>query len=235
MRKTIIFGHRGYPAKFAENSLAGFRYAASHGAEGVEFDVQLSKDGVPVIMHDERIDRTTSGHGWLHDYSLKQLRQMHLANGEPIPELAELFKVLQDKDLRINLEFKTSIVHYPHIEETVLKLARHYHFKHPIIYSSFDYVTLKNCQAIDPSQTYCYLVNQKVLDPERLIRENHFAGIHPAEFLPSSKPITERIWTVNDAALAKKYFREGAAGLFTNDYVKMIKLRDQIEGVKNKQ
>lgn len=54
MTNTIIFAHRGLPVKFAENSLEGFRYAVTHGAEGVEFDVHLTKDKVPVVMHDEK-------------------------------------------------------------------------------------------------------------------------------------------------------------------------------------
>lgn len=229
MKKTIIFGHRGYPAKFAENSLEGFTYAANHGAEGVEFDVQLTKDGVPVVMHDEKIDRTTNGHGWIHDYTIEQIRQFNLSNGEAVPRLSEVFEILQNKDLWINLEFKTSIVHYLHIEQTVLDLAKKYHFVHPIIYSSFDYVTLKNCQEIDPSQTYYYLVDQKVTNPAKLIKENHFAGIHPEEYLESDEPIVQRIWTVDDPEVAKKYFSQNVAGIFTNNYVEMEKLRDQVQ------
>lgn len=52
--KTLIFGHRGYPHKFPENSLKGFAYAIAHGIDGLEFDVHLTKDNVPVIMHDEK-------------------------------------------------------------------------------------------------------------------------------------------------------------------------------------
>ena len=96
MEKTVIFGHRGYPAKFAENSLEGFRYAVNHGAEGVEFDVHLTKDGVPVVMHDEKIDHTSDGKGWIKDFTLAELRQYHLTNGEPVPELKELFEILEN-------------------------------------------------------------------------------------------------------------------------------------------
>lgn len=229
MKKTIIFGHRGYPAKFTENSLAGFRYAVAHGVEGVEFDVQLTRDGVPIIMHDEKVDRTTDGHGWVKDYTLTQIRKLHLANGEPVPELKELLAILADQPLWINLEFKTSVVHYPGIEKKVLALVKQYHFVHPLIFSSFDYITLKNCQRIDPHQTYCYLVDQKVSDPAAIIEENHFAGIHPGEFLPSEKAITQRIWTVNDLQLARKYFAKGVAGIFTNRFAEMMALRDRVQ------
>ncbi|MDF7672992.1 glycerophosphodiester phosphodiesterase family protein [Lactobacillus sp. ESL0701] len=228
--KTIVFGHRGYPAKFAENSLAGFRNAIEHGVEGVEFDVQLTKDGVPVVMHDERVDRTTDGKGYLKDFTLKQLRQVHLANGEPVPELRELFDLLNGKDILINLEFKTGIIHYPEIEKTVLSLAKQYQFAHPLIYSSFDYVTLKNCQEIDPNQAYCYLLDQGVTNAAKLIKENHFAGIHPSELLASQETITQRIWTVDDPVVAKRYFQEHVAGIFTNNFPLMVKLRDQVQG-----
>ncbi len=79
---TLIFGHRGYPHKFVENSLDGFIYAIDHGVEGLEFDVHLTRDNVPIIMHDEKINRTTDGKGKINDYTLEELRQFHLKDGQ---------------------------------------------------------------------------------------------------------------------------------------------------------
>ncbi len=181
MTETIIFAHRGLPVKFAENSLEGFRYAAKHGAEGVEFDVHMTKDKVPVVMHDEEIDRTTDGSGYIKDYTLNEIRKFHLKNGEPVPMLRELFEILQDKDLYINLEFKTNKIHDKGIEAIVLALVKEYHFVHPIIFSSFNYQTLKNCQQIDPHQQYCFLTKVPVIFPQRFVRKNHFeAKLHSA-------------------------------------------------------
>lgn len=227
--KTIVFGHRGYPAKFAENSLEGFRYAATHGAEGIEFDVQLTKDGVPIVMHDEKVDRTTDGTGWVKDFTFSEIRKLHLANGEPVPELKEVLAILQNRNLYINLEFKTSTVHYPGIEKKVLDLTKQYHFVHPIIFSSFDYVTLKNCQEIDPHQIYCYLTDQDVTNSDKLIKDNNFAGIHPGSYQNSKGTITQRIWTVNDPQKAKKYFEAHVSGIFTDNYPVMNKLCDSIQ------
>ena len=106
MGQTIVFAHRGLPVKFAENSLQGFKYAATHGAEGVEFDVHLTKDKVPVVMHDEKIDRTTNGTGYIKDYILSEIRRFRLANGEPVPMLSELFEILQGQDLSVNLNLR---------------------------------------------------------------------------------------------------------------------------------
>ncbi|RMC50969.1 glycerophosphodiester phosphodiesterase family protein [Lactobacillus sp. ESL0228] len=227
--KTIVFGHRGYPAKFAENSLAGFADAVKNGADGIEFDVQLTKDMIPVIMHDERVDRTTDGIGYLKDFTLKELRQLHLANGEPVPLLQEVFKLVNNRDIVINLEFKTGVIHYSGIEEIVLNLAKKYSFNHPIIYSSFDYVTLKNCQEIDPNQIYCYLTDEEVANPAKLIADNHFAGIHPKQLLPTTKAISQRIWTVDDPKVAQKCFESHVAGIFTDNYPLMTKIRNQVQ------
>ena len=216
MTETIIFAHRGLPVKFAENSLEGFRYAAKHGAEGVEFDVHMTKDKVPVVMHDEEIDRTTDGSGYIKDYTLNEIRKFHLKNGEPVPMLRELFEILQDKDLYINLEFKTNKIHDRGIEAIVLALVKEYRFVHPIIFSSFNYQTLKNCQQIDPHQQYCFLTKVPVIFPQRFVRKNHFAAIHPHWYLPSK--ITQRIWTVDNPKLAKKNMKRGVAGIFTNNF-----------------
>lgn len=223
MTETIIFAHRGLPVKFAENSLEGFRYAAKHGAEGVEFDVHMTKDKVPVVMHDEEIDRTTDGSGYIKDYTLNEIRKFHLKNGEPVPMLRELFEILQDKDLYINLEFKTNKIHDKGIEAIVLALVKEYHFVHPIIFSSFNYQTLKNCQQIDPHRQYCFLTKVPVIFPQRFVRKNHFAAIHPHWYLPSK--ITQRIWTVDNPKLAKKYMKRGVAGIFTNNFELMNQLK----------
>lgn len=224
MTETIIFAHRGLPVKFAENSLEGFRYAATHGAEGVELDVHLTKDKVPVVMYDEEIDRTTDdGSGYIKDYTLSEIRKFHLKNGEPVPMLRELFEILQDKDLYINLEFKTNKVHDKGIEAIVLALAKEYHFVHPIIFSSFNYQTLKNCQRVDPHQQYCFLTKVPILFPQRFVRKNHFAAIHPHWYLPSK--ITQRIWTVDNPKLAKRYFKRGVAGIFTNNFELMNRVK----------
>ena len=210
MMNTIVFAHRGLPVKFAENSLEGFRYAVTHGAEGVEFDVHLTKDKVPVVMHDEEIDRTTDGTGFIKDYTISELRKFHLANGEPVPMLSELFEVLQNRDIYINLEFKTNKVHDVGIEGIVLASAKKYHFVHPII---------------DLHQQYCFLTKMPVALPERFVKKNHFAAIHPHFYLPSK--VTQRIWTVDNPRIAKRYFKLGVAGIFTNNFELMNKVKEK--------
>ena len=119
--RTKIFGHRGYPAKFPENSLEGFDYCMHHGAEGIEFDVHLTRDGVPVIMHDENIKRTTNGKGLIKDMTLDELDHYHLANGERIPRLKDLFQLTEESGYegQLNLEMKTNKFDYPGLPEKI--------------------------------------------------------------------------------------------------------------------
>ena len=73
---TKNFAHRGYSGKYPENTMLAFRKAVEAGADGIELDVQLTKDGVPVIIHDELVDRTTNGKGLVKDMDFTTLRQL---------------------------------------------------------------------------------------------------------------------------------------------------------------
>ncbi|GEN48149.1 hypothetical protein FD11_GL001982 [Ligilactobacillus pobuzihii E100301 = KCTC 13174] len=82
--KTLIFGHRGVPVKFPENSLRGFKYALDHQIDGLELDVHLTRAHIPVVIHDETLQRTTNGEGQIADYSLSELKKFRLSDGQRI-------------------------------------------------------------------------------------------------------------------------------------------------------
>ena len=67
-----VFGHRGFSGEYPENTMLAFQKAVEAGCEGIELDVQLTKDLVPVIMHDEKVDRTTDGSGYIYDLKIRQ-------------------------------------------------------------------------------------------------------------------------------------------------------------------
>ncbi|MDR1571199.1 MAG: glycerophosphodiester phosphodiesterase, partial [Clostridiales Family XIII bacterium] len=72
-----IWGHRGAYADAPENTLAGFALAAEYGAQGVEFDVQMTRDGETVVIHDETIDRVSNGRGYVKDHTLSELKRLN--------------------------------------------------------------------------------------------------------------------------------------------------------------
>ena len=212
---------------FPENSLKGFAYAIDHGIDGLEFDVHLTKDNVPVIMHDEKIDRTTDGNGEIRSYTLKQLRQFHLSDGETIPMLAELLALADKKPVHMNLEFKTNEIHYDHIEQIVLNMVKQYDWVYPVIYSSFNLDSLKIAYQLDPTQQYCYLSEHDIKNPRELMAKEHLVGLHLSHYVPM-RNVKERIWTVDDPQAQKHLFSLNVAGNFNNNYEGAEKIKANV-------
>ncbi|NJE60756.1 glycerophosphodiester phosphodiesterase family protein [Thermococcus sp. 21S7] len=103
--KVIILGHRGYMSAYPENSLLAFRKAVEAGADGIELDVWLTRDGRVVVMHDESIDRTSNMSGNQKNMTLEELKKADIGGGERIPTLEEVFDALPE-DALINIELK---------------------------------------------------------------------------------------------------------------------------------
>lgn len=113
IRLPRVIGHRGAAATAPENTLAGFRQAATSGATWVEFDVKLTRDGHPVLLHDRRLERTTDGSGEVAATTLKDLRRLDAGGwfgpafkGEPIPTFHEALAVCLELGLGVNVEIK---------------------------------------------------------------------------------------------------------------------------------
>ena len=111
-----IVAHRCGGALAPENTLAGLRIAARLGCRGVEFDAMLSADGVPVLIHDETLERTTDGRGEVARHSLAELRCRDAGSrhapafrGEPLPTLEEALRLCEDLGLWANVEIKPSV------------------------------------------------------------------------------------------------------------------------------
>ena len=122
---TKNFAHRGFSGKYPENTMLAFEKAIEAGADGIENDVHLTKDGVPVIIHDELVDRTTNGKGYVKDYTYEELSKLDASYIFPeygvlhIPTLREYMELVKDKDIITNIELKTGVFEYPGIEEKV--------------------------------------------------------------------------------------------------------------------
>lgn len=142
--------HRGYSGKFDENTMLAFRKALEYKADGIETDVQLSKDNIPVIIHDETLNRTTDGRGYVKEYKLSELKKFRTKNGEEIPTLRELLEFVADSNLKmLNLELKNSIIPYEGLEEKVLEMIYKYNLKEKVIISSFNHLSLVKIRKLD--------------------------------------------------------------------------------------
>lgn len=187
MKNNILnIAHRGYSGRFDENTILAFKKAIEYNADGIETDVQLSKDGIPVIIHDETLDRTTNGSGWVKDYTLVQLKEFFTPMGEKIPTLEELLSLVSKSDIKVlNLELKNSIIEYKGLEEKVLSLIEKYKIKSKVIISSFNHMSLikirniENVQGQKSKIKLGALTNSTLANVDKYLKEIDVECYHP--------------------------------------------------------
>lgn len=161
-----IWAHRGMCMRYPQNTLLAFEEAAKiPGVKGIELDVQLSKDGQVVVFHDETLGRITTCEGKLKEYTLEELQQIPMrgVNEElypdksrvRIPTLEEVLELLKPyckkHNIMINIELKTSVIHYEGIEEKTLELVKKHNLETYVIYSSFWAESVKKMKELDAS------------------------------------------------------------------------------------
>ncbi|MBF8438102.1 glycerophosphodiester phosphodiesterase [Halanaerobiaceae bacterium Z-7014] len=185
MIKTKILGHRGAMGSAPENTLPSFRKAIEESADGVEFDVQLSADGLPVVIHDEALDRTTNAEGPVNALTARELRELDAGsffssefNGANLPLLKEVLEVIQDMDI-INLELKNGNIRYEGMEEKVIGLTREYGVFDKTIFSSFNHYSIKKIKEIEPAARTGVLYMAGIYRPWEYAKKLGAEAIHP--------------------------------------------------------
>ncbi len=152
-----IWAHRGCSQMYPENTLLAFEKAAAvQNLTGIELDIQITKDGELVVIHDERVDRTTEGIGFVRDYTLSQLKKLHIyADSHPsqmIPTMNEVFDMLEQKlktGFRLNIELKNGIFPYDGMEEKIVELVHKRGLQEVVIYSTFYAKSLEKLRKAD--------------------------------------------------------------------------------------
>ena len=148
-----IWAHRGCSQNYPENTLLAFEKAAAiEGLVGIELDIQLTKDRQIVVCHDEKVDRTTDGSGYIKDFTLAELKRLKIAKKYQIPTMEDVFDLLADKKpkgFKLNIELKNNRIYYDNMEEMILKLADLKGWKNNIVYSSFYTKSLEKVRQLD--------------------------------------------------------------------------------------
>lgn len=227
-----IYAHRGASAYAPENTLSAFRLAAEMGADGVELDVQMTRDGALVVAHDERLERVSDGKGWLKDHTLAELRALRFNRVMPgcpdarIPTLDEVFRLLGDTGLGINIELKNSLIDYPGLEKRVIGLAAKAFSLDRIIFSSFNHASMLRVKEIDRGLACGLLYEASLVRPWEYARGLGMDALHPhySEVITPGGECAEahkagirvHTWTVNREEDLAAVLREGADILITN-------------------
>ena len=206
--------------------MAAFSTAVDCGADGLELDIHLSRDGVPVVIHDETLERTTDGHGQVRDKSWQELQTFDAGSwfseafaGESIPALEDVLKAFAGR-VRLNLEIKEFSAGV-----AVLELLK----RHPdadCVVSSFDYRLLARLRSADDGLPIAVLFESGNWRHAVRLASGLRAGAFHPEYGQVNRPMISAcrkvklpvyVWTVDEPGGARSLFRAGVAGVFTND------------------
>ena len=128
----IVWAHRGFSSQYPENTMLAFREAFKAGADGIETDVHLTKDGEVVVIHDENLLRTTGVDRMVSDCTLSEITAIKASKTMDdkfdafIPSFDEFCAFIKESGMKANIELKTGVVYYPGIEEKVAECVKKY-------------------------------------------------------------------------------------------------------------
>ncbi|SHJ70527.1 glycerophosphodiester phosphodiesterase [Parasporobacterium paucivorans] len=231
MNSPLIWAHRGASAYAPENTLRAFQKAVDMRADGIELDVQMTKDGYLVVIHDETVDRVSDGKGWVRDLTYRELLKLNVNKKFPelgrinIPTLEEVYLLVKDSNLTVNVELKNGIVFYEQLENKVMELAAVTGMEERVIYSSFNHFSVMKLKELNPSVRTGFLYGDGYLDMPEYAQKHHVDALHPAfynlqypGFIPECKQrgIQLRVWTVNREEDMVRLCEAGVDVIITN-------------------
>ena len=227
-----IIAHRGMSGTYPENTMLSFMKAAEAGADGIELDVHLSRDGEVMIMHDEDLERTTGVKKLLSECTRAELERINAGRTKddsfgftPVPSLEEYLSWVKDTGLYTNIELKTAPVYYPGIEEKTIALIRRFSLEDRIIFSSFNWLSVIRARELAPGIRSGFLIaSPRIVNIGSLIHSLGMEYYHPDYALLSDGAVKElkdsrcgiNVWTVNDEEAIRRCIAWDVEGLITN-------------------
>lgn len=229
-----IFAHRGFSGYYPENTMLAFQKVAEETvADGIELDIQLTKDGEIVIMHDEMLDRTTNGSGWLKDHTLEELKMLSVGVNvkgffprQTIPTLREYFTWLKTTKLITNIELKTSYFEYEGIEEKLIAMVKEFGLEDQIWYSSFNHYTVARIKKLMPEAKCGLLTDTWLMNIGEYAASQGVASVNARTYFCAKEGVAADLhahnialqaWTPNDADMMQELVDAGVDVLITNN------------------
>ncbi|MCX7122076.1 MAG: glycerophosphodiester phosphodiesterase family protein [Gammaproteobacteria bacterium] len=226
-----FIAHRGANRLAPENTLKAFKLAEHSGAKKFECDVLLSQDEVPLIFHDDTLERCTNGQGLIRETPFSTLKTLDAGEGEPIPTLTQLLSWFQDSKMLMNLELKYPHHHAPPeplVEKVCTQIAP---FQNRILISSFNLEALYTVRDALPEIKIGLLIDQETHHKLGLsgiadyYKKLNAFSIHYDQHLLNPQTIKKLlkitphllVYTVNDLKTAKILFEQGAHAIFTDE------------------
>ncbi len=242
MGKTLNLAHRGANTHAPENTLAAFRKAVEVGADGLEFDVQLSRDGHVVVIHDEKLERTTNGSGLVKDYTLKELQRLDAGKwfgeefaGEKIPTIEQVFDEFASTGLLYNIELKSGIVLYPGLEEKVIEAVKRRNLTDRVVISSFNHYSLVACRELNKEIRTGMLYVSGLYEPWEYALKIGCYSVHPLFYHLQHPELVSGFrdhnlaiyaWTVNEPLYMELMVAGGIDAIITDHPKELYNIMD---------
>lgn len=247
MPSPLIIGHRG-ASKFApENTLSAFRLALESGADGIEFDVRLTKDEIPVVIHDDNLKRTGGKPDLVSQLLVDDLQQFDVGewfhtnsfSGEQVPTLKQVFDLFSSRDSLLYLEMKCSPEERDRLVEVCAETLTGCSLKNQVVVECFDLAGIAKLKKLDPRLRTAALFEPSILTPPllsstRLIDKALEVGADEIALhhrLATERLVTKAIdaglkvvvWTVDDPAWVARARSMGIFALISNDPASLVR------------
>jgi glycerophosphoryl diester phosphodiesterase len=253
----LNIAHRGASGEAPENTLAAFELARRQGADGIELDVHLSSDGMPMVIHDPHLRRTTSGSGWVNEHRANALRRLDAGSwfnqrfpekarqryvGAKIPLLAEVLAWVRQHRMLAFVEIKGGRNAYPGIEAKVLDEIERAGVRRLATIVSFDLASLRRVRQLDSRIALGLDVSRSLL---ALRRVRSLAGkailphwaIASRGFIRRAHEHSTRVfpWTVDQPARMQRRIADGVDGIITNYPSRLAQVLRRVELFRGQQ
>lgn len=229
---TKVIAHRGSKGTHPENTFAAFQEAVDCQSDGIELDVQYTKDKALVVIHDNTVDRTTNGQGEIDQLTLQEIQQLDagswfdpIYSDQRIPLFTEVLVFLEQQGFKglLNIEIKTDEKAYLGIEGDIVKVMQSESWGFDYVYSSFNLTSLEIVHQLDPLAEKAYIMATSVKKIKKAQTMAFIRGIHPKIDWVKSQgdkisayPKAVRPWTVNDELDMRYCFRHNITGIHTD-------------------
>jgi glycerophosphoryl diester phosphodiesterase len=242
MPPPLIIGHRGASAVAPENTMAAFREAIAVGADGIEFDVRLTRDGVPVVIHDSTLRRTGGLNQRVADLSSLEISKVDVGHwfapgfaSETVPSLRELFTLFRSNSASLYLEMKCdSPAELRPLAEACCRMINEYSLKERVVIECFQLAALEILKEIDSEIKTAALFDRVFTDQSIITRATEIGAMAVAlHHRLARKALVEKskqaglhvaVWTVDDPIWIERAREMGIDALITNDPARMLKV-----------
>lgn len=231
MKSIINYAHRGASGYCPENTMAAFEKSWDLGATGIETDVQMTKEGQLVLIHDESLKRTTGHEGQVKDFTYSEISELDAGSwysdefvGERIPLLDQLLDWMAPTSMILNIEIKNNLEPYTGIEEKLIDAVRKRNLIDRVIISSFNHYTLNRCKQLEPAIQTGILYMDNLFQPWNYAQSVGASALHAYYGTVTPEKVEEarqagiiyNPFTINDPTIMRELIQMNVSGIITD-------------------